>query len=229
MRFDWEKATNAELYPLNNVTREYTSGLIKLRRSTDAFTLGTKELVDTNITFVDAPEIEDQDLVIGYRNKATDGTEYFVFVNADSEERTLTLNQDLTEGVTVVDSDESGVLEVTEISGFNLSSTSITIEPLTTVVIRVGGEETVDPVDPENPKDPVDKVKENDKEKDTDKGTNTGKDKEVKDKVANEKTNNKLPKTATDMYTYILVGILLIVLGSGLYLYIRKRNAIIEK
>ncbi|WP_235864067.1 pullulanase [Sutcliffiella halmapala] len=228
-RFDWEKATNEELYPLNNVTREYTSGLIKLRRSTDAFTLGTKELVDTNITFVDAPEIEEQDLVIGYRNEATDGTEYFVFVNADSEERTLTLNQDLTEGVTVVDSDEAGVLEVAEISGFDLSSTSITIEPLTTVVIRVGGEEPVGPVDPENPKDPVDKDKENDKEKDKDKGTNTGKDKEVKDKVADEKTNNKLPKTATDMYTYILVGILLIVLGSGLYLYIRKRNAIIEK
>ena len=145
-RFDWEKATNAELYPVNNVTREYTAGLIELRRSTDAFRLGTKELVDSNVTMIDAPEIRDQDLVVAYRNEATNGDVYYVFVNADTEVRPLTLGEDLTEGMVVVDADEAGVEEVSAANGFELTAQSIALDPLTTVVVKISAEGT-DPGD----------------------------------------------------------------------------------
>lgn len=136
-RFDWEKATNAELFPINNVTRDYTAGLIALRRSTDAFRLGSKELIDANVTLVSAPEMRQQDLVIAYRNEATNGDAYYVFVNADNRERTLTFGKDLTAGIVVVDSDEAGTTEVSERTGFTLTNNAIKLDALTTIIIKV--------------------------------------------------------------------------------------------
>ncbi|WP_245308174.1 pullulanase [Halalkalibacter urbisdiaboli] len=143
--FDWEKATNKDVYPINNTTREYTEGLIKLRRSTDAFRLGTKELIDANVTLINAPEIQEQDLVIGYKNVSSDHTGYYVFVNADNEERVLSLEEDLTDGKVLVDNDEAGVTEVSTKSGFVLTRNSITIEPLSTVIIKVDKDSNIKP------------------------------------------------------------------------------------
>lgn len=71
------------------------------------------------------------------QNKATDGTgSYYVFVNADSTERTLTLTEDLTSGTVVVDNDEAEKDAVSSKSGFTLTSNLMTIEPLTAVIIR---------------------------------------------------------------------------------------------
>ncbi|OAB71400.1 pullulanase [Paenibacillus crassostreae] len=135
--FDWEKATDAIQYPENHVTKEYTAGLIELRKYTDAFRLGEKSLVDSNITLISAPEIKSSDLVIAYKNKATDGSgHYYVFVNADHTARTLTLSEDLSAGMVVVDDDEAGIVEVQTRSGFSLTSNSITLEPLSAVIIK---------------------------------------------------------------------------------------------
>ncbi|WP_234405522.1 pullulanase [Paenibacillus sp. IHBB 10380] len=136
-KFDWEKATNEMQYPVNNTTREYTAGLIALRKSTDAFRLGDKSLVDSNITLISAPEVQSSDLIIGYKNKATDGTgHYYVFVNADSTERTMTFDEDLTTGKVLVDNDEAGLNEVSAKSGFVLTADSIILDPLTAVIIK---------------------------------------------------------------------------------------------
>ncbi|XEC94381.1 pullulanase [Paenibacillus tarimensis] len=135
-KFDWTKATDAELYPVNNETREYTAGLIKLRRSTDAFRLEDQALVDSNVTLIPAPEMMATDLIIGYKSKSTDGTgHYYVFVNSDSKARTLTLLEDLTDEKVIVDNDEAGTVEVTEKSGFTLTANALTLEPLTAVII----------------------------------------------------------------------------------------------
>lgn len=136
-KFDWTKATDAVKFPENNKTREYTAGLIKLRKSTDAFRLGDQSMVNSNVTLLQIPEVKAQDLVIAYKNKATDGTgSYYVFVNADSKSRTLTLSEDLTAGTVLVDNDEAGTAAVTEVSGFSLTPGNITIDPLTAVVIK---------------------------------------------------------------------------------------------
>lgn len=136
-KFDWTKATDANVYPEHVKTKEYTAGLIELRKSTDAFRLGDQALVNTNVTLLQIPEINAQDLVIAFKNKATDGTgNYYVFVNADNKARTLTLSEDLTSGAVLVDDDEAGKDSVTVKSGFTLTAGSITLEPLTAVIIR---------------------------------------------------------------------------------------------
>ncbi len=151
---EWDKATDAEAYPINNQTREYTTGLIELRRSSDAFRLGTMDEIAERVSMIEAPEINDQDLIIGYRAESTDDTgEYFVFVNTDNQERTLTLEDiDLTEGVVVVDGNESGTVEVADPTGFELSADHISLDPLTAVVVKVGGEEDI----PEEPQTAAD-------------------------------------------------------------------------
>ncbi|UHA75445.1 pullulanase-associated domain-containing protein [Paenibacillus sp. 481] len=136
--FDWTKATDAKKYPVNHVTSEYTKGLIELRKHTNAFRLGDKNVVDSNVTLIKAPEMKENDLVIGYKNVATDGTgQYYVFVNADSKSRKLTLPVDLTSGTVIVDSDEAGVKAVAKRSGYKLKKKSITLDPLSAVVIRM--------------------------------------------------------------------------------------------
>ena len=87
---------------------------------------------------INAPEINANDLVIGYSCQSTDGTgTYYVFVNADNARRTLTLQENLTSGIVLVDNDEAGVTEVSERSGFELTANSIALDPLTAVVIRI--------------------------------------------------------------------------------------------
>ncbi len=135
--FDWAKATDAVQYPVNYATREYTAGLVALRKSTNAFRLGNQALINANVTLIEAPEMKACDLVIGYKSKATDGTgNYYVFVNADSRARTLTLQEDLTTGRVLADQDEAGTVEVSNRAGFELTAHSITIDPLTAVIIN---------------------------------------------------------------------------------------------
>ncbi|MDL4840557.1 pullulanase [Aquibacillus rhizosphaerae] len=137
-KFDWEKATNKEVYPVNTTTKAYTEGLIKLRKSTNAFRLGEKDLVDQNVSLLEFPEIDDSDLVIAYENVSTDDTGvYSVFINADNKARTLTLGDyDFSNSMVVVDSDEAGTKAVSEESGFTLTENSLTLDPLTTIVFK---------------------------------------------------------------------------------------------
>ncbi|EGA89405.1 pullulanase [Planococcus donghaensis MPA1U2] len=138
-QFDWQKATNKKDFAVNNTTRTYTEGLIELRKSTDAFRLGEKELVDKNVSLLNIPEMKDSDLVIAYENKSTDNTgNYYVFVNADNKARTFTLSDyDFSNGEIVVDNDEAGAKKVSKPSGFTLSKDTLKVDPLTTIVIKV--------------------------------------------------------------------------------------------
>ncbi|MEK4063696.1 MULTISPECIES: pullulanase [Paenibacillus] len=138
--FDWSKVTDEVNFPVQNMTKDYTSGLIKLRKSTDAFRLGDMSLVDSNVSLIPAPEMKETGLVIGYKNKATDGTGiYYVFMNGDNVSRTLTLSEDLTGGSVLADDDEAGteVIPAAAQSGFALTATSIELQPLTAVIIKM--------------------------------------------------------------------------------------------
>ncbi|WP_254434229.1 pullulanase [Halobacillus sp. Marseille-Q1614] len=137
-KIDWQKASNAKKYPIHTITREYTTGLIKLRRSTNAFRLGTMEEVNSNVTRLEVPEIKENDLVLAYKAESTDNTgNYFVFVNADNKARTLTMNDyNLAPGKVVVDDDEAGVNKVNDPTGFSKNEKEIKIDPLTTIVVK---------------------------------------------------------------------------------------------
>jgi secreted pullulanase len=146
--FDWQKATDSEEYEVNNVTREFTAGLIQLRKSTNAFRLGEKALVNQNVRLLDFSEIQATDSLIAYESVSTDDTGvYYVFMNADDEKRSLSLaGYNFRGGDVIVDSDEAGVLEVSDATGFVLSEDKLTIDPLTTIVIKMKRKADEDPV-----------------------------------------------------------------------------------
>lgn len=131
--FDWDKLLDEGVH---KETMEYTKGLIALRRSTDVFRLGTEELIKKNVSLVESPEIGQEDVAIIYKARSTSGETYFVIVNADSKERTFTLNINLTGGRVLVDSDEAGVDPVSEVSGITIEPNQIRVTPLTVAVIK---------------------------------------------------------------------------------------------
>lgn len=134
--FDWAKATDGQRYPINCKTVAYTQGLIALRKSTDAFRLGSKKLIDQNVTMIEAPEIKSEDLVLAYCCRSTDGHSYYVFANADTTSRTISIKTDLTSGQILVDAETAGVTPIDKAAGITLTAGSITLEALTAVVIK---------------------------------------------------------------------------------------------
>jgi len=133
--FDWNKATNEDEYPINTTTQSFTTGMIELRRSTDAFRKGTMEEIDEMVSLVDVPGIESNDLAIVYRAEDSNGDIYYVLVNADNTERTLTLDTDLTEGYVLVDGESAGTRAISEPEGVEVSETAVTLAPLTASVV----------------------------------------------------------------------------------------------
>ncbi|MEQ9092212.1 MAG: alpha-amylase family glycosyl hydrolase [Balneola sp.] len=131
--FDWDKVTNEGIH---KSTMEYTSGLVALRRSTDAFRLGNEKLVSENVALIESKDIKEEDLVLIFKAESTTNEIYYVIVNADSEQRTISLNVDLTSGLVLVDSDEAGTEAVSEVSGIQINSDSIIVDPLTSVIIK---------------------------------------------------------------------------------------------
>ena len=140
-RFDWAKATDMEQYPTNTTTQAYTTGLIELRRSTDAFRKGTMDEIAEMVSLVPVPEISEEDLALVYRAEDSNGDAYYVLINADNQERSLTLETDLTGGEVVVDASSAGVVEITKPVGVTVTTNSVTLAPLTASIIRLSTEE----------------------------------------------------------------------------------------
>ncbi|MBA2133469.1 pullulanase [Capillibacterium thermochitinicola] len=132
-RFDWNKVT---VDGVHRQTMEYTKGLIALRRSTDAFRLGSQDLVNSNVKLIRSRDIAAVDTVIAYSCQATNGDTYYVFINADTKRRNIRIDVDLRDGVVLVDSDEAGVTPVTKVSGVKITANAVTIDPLTAVIIK---------------------------------------------------------------------------------------------
>ncbi|OPZ66355.1 MAG: hypothetical protein BWY82_03020 [Verrucomicrobia bacterium ADurb.Bin474] len=118
------------------LTRRYTSGLIALRRSSDAFRLGDKAAVDANILKIEEPGIQQEDIAIAYACTATDGTRFLVFINADNQARDFTAITDLPTAELLVDDDESGTLPVSDPSGFKFTDDGVLVDPLTVLIFR---------------------------------------------------------------------------------------------
>lgn len=131
--FDWAKVREEGIH---RETMEHTRGLIHLRRSTDAFRLGTMDLVESNVSKVESPDIATRDLVVAYRAQSTDGEVYYVFINADDKERELRIDVDLTGAKVLVDAAQAGTEEIANPTGVEVTSNSITLDALTPVVFR---------------------------------------------------------------------------------------------
>lgn len=135
-KFDWQKATNSDLFAMNVETVEYTKGLIAIRQSSDAFRLGNKELIDKNVRLIKAKEIKANDLLIAYACKSTDNSEFYVFVNADSKKRSISADRNLEQGTVVADGKTAGLNEITKLFGAKINKNKLTLEALTAVIIK---------------------------------------------------------------------------------------------
>ncbi|MGT2845041.1 pullulanase [Streptococcus hongkongensis] len=138
--FDWQKATNAQLFPENVKSHDYMKGLIALRRSTDAFHLSTKDLVDQNVKLLTIPGqngVSESDLVIGYMVTASNGDRYVVLVNADQKERHFTLDQEWLKAQVLVDADRAGTKSLTDYVGLKFDATGLTLSALTATVLKI--------------------------------------------------------------------------------------------
>ncbi len=80
-------------------------------------------------------DIAETDLAIAYKFTATNGDQYIMIVNSDPNIRSLTFNENL-EGTVIVDSDEAGVNAVKSLSGAVITGNSVTMQPLTAIIIK---------------------------------------------------------------------------------------------
>ncbi len=135
--FDWARVRDRERHPESVRTRDYTAGLVALRRSTDAFRLGSYDLVTANVARIDVPEIEETDLAIVYSATSTSGETYYVLVNADTEQRRFSLPVDLRSGDVLVDKHQAGTDAIQSPSGFTRDALGVSIEALTVAVVRM--------------------------------------------------------------------------------------------
>ncbi len=131
--FDWSSVNQAGLA---RETLEYTRGLIALRKSSDAFRLGTQSLVDTNVTRIDSPDIKAEDLLLAFSARAKSGEQYFVFINADSVSRQIKISQDLSSSSVLVDAQRAGIDLIADPVGVRIVPDMVVLDPLTAVVVR---------------------------------------------------------------------------------------------
>lgn len=112
----------------------YEKGLLALRRSSDAFHLGSKALAASNVVMLDPAKAN----AIAYQVTDTTGATHFsVFVNASATSTTFNTVADLRSATVVVDDDEATATGVLAPSGFTpLTATTVTVNPRTAVVFR---------------------------------------------------------------------------------------------
>lgn len=114
-----------------------------MRKSTDAFRLGTKEEVEQKVSLISIPGqngIAKNDVVIAYQTIASNGDRYAVFVNADSKERSFVLSdiyKELLKGHVLVDGKRAGIAALTDLVGVTLTDDAVVLAPLTATVIRL--------------------------------------------------------------------------------------------
>ncbi|HFI0463344.1 TPA: pullulanase [Streptococcus suis] len=149
-KIDWQKALDSEMYPENTKTRAYTKGLIAIRRSTDAFSRGTKEEIDSNVSLLTLPGqngVQAEDLIIAYQAIDSKGDKYLVFINADDKARHFTLDRLLAAaakaGDTLADANQAGIEAIADPHGVQFEEDGLTLEGLTSIIIRIKADQIV--------------------------------------------------------------------------------------
>ncbi|MBA2796276.1 pullulanase [Streptococcus porcinus] len=138
--FDWTKATNSSLYPENTKSHDYMQGLIAIRKSTDAFRLGDKALIDQMVSLITIPGqdgVSESDLIIGYMVTATNGDRYAVLVNADSKTRHFTLPVEWQSASVLVDADRAGLANISYPKGLHFDQNGLSLDALTATILKL--------------------------------------------------------------------------------------------
>lgn len=132
-RIDWSLTTS-------NINSQellaFTTGLIEIRKATDAFRLGSHRDIERNCTLLSSTNIDDKDVAIAFKSIASTGESFYVIINADTISRQFSFSEKLDDGIVIVDSNEANIEGVTNVTGAIINQKTITVEPLTAIVIK---------------------------------------------------------------------------------------------
>ena len=131
--FDWSKVLRQGVA---RDTMQYTAGLLRLRRSTDAFRLGTRQRVDKSVSLIQSPDIAATDNAIAYTVRAGDGSRLHIFVNGSSRARSIRTGLDLSRAEVLADAERAGTSRIAAPKGVQLQGSSIRLAPLTAAILR---------------------------------------------------------------------------------------------
>ena len=114
--------------------REYTAGLIKLRKTFGIFRTGDAKKIKKNFTNLEIGDTFGQ--VFGYTVK--DGkNRWFIIINARNEEVKINAGVSVNNGVILVDKKSSDVEGIKNPQGVRLSENEVILDALTATVIRL--------------------------------------------------------------------------------------------
>ncbi len=116
----------------------YTSGLITLRKSTNAFRLPDTSIA-ANVISIPPSSGGSSTLAFGYKAMSTDNTgTYYVFHNADSVPHAFPADADLGAALLLADGSSAGLAPITASSSATLSADgrTVTLAPLTSAIFK---------------------------------------------------------------------------------------------
>jgi len=124
-------ATTSNGYQLYN----YVQGLIAIRKSSNAFRLPDASRA-THLTAINPVGVGSTTLAFGYKAVATDATAFYVFHNADTVAKSFNADADLSTAVLLADGAKAGLGTITAPAGVSVIGATITLQPLTSAILR---------------------------------------------------------------------------------------------
>ncbi len=113
---------------------DYTKSMIAVRKAFDVFRIGDMAEINRAATLLPCPE--DNRLTLAYTIKWKDGT-WLVVMNADKKAMTFETGLDLSKGTVFADQRGGIVAGSSTVQGASISGTSLSVNPLTSIIIRV--------------------------------------------------------------------------------------------
>jgi hypothetical protein len=97
--------------------------------------------VQSNAKYYPTKDPESYDQCLSYKCTASDGTDFYVFVNARADSKIVfDVSHDLTNAECVVDAYEAGTTAIAEPRGYSIthvdSGAFITVDPVTSIILR---------------------------------------------------------------------------------------------
>ena len=113
---------------------DYTRSLIALRKAYDVFRIGDMAKINAAAKLLVTPE--ESRLAIGYTLAWTDGL-WVVISNAETKPMTFDVGTDVSKAVVFADAKGANVAGIKTPSGVAVAANLVTVEPLTSVVLRL--------------------------------------------------------------------------------------------
>jgi len=113
---------------------DYTASMIALRKAHDVFRIGDMAKINRAATLLPCPE--DNRLTLAYTLEWNDGT-WLIVMNAEKKAMTFETGLNLSAATVFADQRGGIVAGDDKLSGATISGTKLSVEPLTSIVIRV--------------------------------------------------------------------------------------------